>query len=179
MDKKEREELKHDLINRHWTEELHLGLQEIDEEDAIKIVESMNEEEIIYKVNSRRFQQDYIADYLEYLWEISEKSFWKHVKETFNENVGLLWSDNMFYFERLCYENIPSSILSVVVEYIGCCADEEKQDLELLGCIIKSQAEDFNRLAEIKNTISSFPVKNGKIANRRITEMINKPCHYL
>lgn len=179
MDKKEREELKHDLINRHWTEELHLGLQEIDEEDAIKIVESMTEEEINYKVNLRRFQQDYIADYLEFLWEISETSFWEHVKATFNENVGLLWSDNMFYFEKLCYENIHSSMLMVVVEYIGNCADEEKQDLELLGCIIKSQVEGFNRLAEIKNIISSLPGKNAQIAKRRVTELINKPCHYL
>ena len=179
MDKRELAELKNDLINRHWTEELHLGLQEIDEQDAIKIVESMNEEEINYKVNFRKFQEDYIADYLEYLWKISETSFWVHVKATFNEDVGLLWSDNMFYFERLCYENIPSSMLNVVVEYIGACADEEKQDLELLGCIVKSQAENFNRLPEIKNIISSLPLKNGQIAKRRVAEMVNKPCHYL
>ena len=70
-------------------------------------------------------------------------------------------------------------MLRVVVEYIGNCADEEKQDLELLGCIIKSQVEGFNRLAEIKNIISSLPGKNAQIAKRRVTELINKPCHYL
>lgn len=179
MDKKELEELKTDLINKHWTEELHLGLQEIDEDDAKKIVESMDEEDINYKVNFRTHQQDYIADYLEYLWEISETSFWKHVKATFNEEVGLLWSDNMFYFEKLCSYKIPSSMLSVVVEYIGSCDDKEKHDLELLGCIIKSQVENFKRLQEIHNIISSFPVKNRYVANSRITEMIHKPCEYL
>ena len=179
MDKKELAKLKNDLINRHWTEELHLGLQEIDEEDAKSIVESMDEEEINYKVNLRTHQEDYIADYLEYLWEISEVSFWKHVKAIFNKNVGLLWSDNMFYFERLCYEDIPSSMLSIVVEYIGTCDDKERQDLELLGCIIKSQVENYKRQPEINNIISSLPVEIGHIAKRRITEMIQTPCNYL
>ena len=179
MDKKELEEIKTNLINKHWTEELHLGLQEIDEDDAKKIVESMNDEEINYKVNFRTYQEDYIADYLEYLWDISEISFWKHVKATFNEDVGLLWSDNMFYFEKLCNYRIPISVLGVVVEYIGSCDDKEKQDLELLGCIIKSQVENFKRLQEIQNIMSTFPIENRHIANRRITQMILQPCNYL
>ena len=70
-------------------------------------------------------------------------------------------------------------MLSVVVEYIGSCDDKEKHDLELLGCIIKSQVENFKRLQEIHNIISSFPVKNRYVANSRITEMIHKPCEYL
>jgi hypothetical protein len=179
MDKNEIEKLKFDLVNKHWTEELHLGLQEIDEEDARAIVESMDDDDINYKVNARRYQEDYIADYLEFLWEISEISFWKHVKATFDENVGLLWSDNMFYFEMLCHERIPSDVLSKIISYVGSCDDEEKQDLELLGCIIKEQVENFGRLPEIKNLISSLAEKQRYIAKKRTNEMINQQCNYL
>ena len=179
MDKKELEELKTDLVNKTWTEDLHSGLQEIDEDDARLIVESMDEDDINYKVNSRLYQEDYIADYLEYLWEISETSFWKHVKATFNKHVGLLWSDNMFYFEKLCSYKIPSSMLSLVIEYIGSCDDKEKQDLELLGCIVKSQVENFKRLQEVQNVIHSLPVNSRDVANSRITKMIHEPCKYL
>ena len=31
----------------------------------------MTDSEVFSKVNNRRFQEDYIADYIEYLWTIS------------------------------------------------------------------------------------------------------------
>lgn len=179
MSEKKLVDQKNELMNEYWTENFHLSLQELDEDDAVKIVESLDEDEINFRVNARRYQEDYIADYLEYLWEISPESFWTHVKATFNEQVGLLWSDNMFYFERLCYENIPSNILFTIVDYIGNCPDDEKQDLELLGCIVKSQVELHKRLPEIKNLITSLSKEPADIANRRVIQMTNDQCSYL
>lgn len=178
MDQTERNKLKHSLLNEHWTEDLHHGLKEIDKEDAKLIVESLDDNEINYKVNLRKFQEDYIADYIQYLWEISPASFWKHVKMTFNNEIGLLWSDNMFYFERLCQENISHDILHMVVEYIGKCSEEEKQDLELLGDIIKSQAEDHDRLEEIKQITASLPADISHTTSARIDAMLQQRYQY-
>lgn len=79
-----------------WTEDLHHSLEELQPEDAKKIIESMTDDEIYQKVNNRKFQEDYIADYLEYLWDISESSFWKHVKTTLDVN------QNLWLFVTLC-----------------------------------------------------------------------------
>ncbi|MCD4741589.1 MAG: hypothetical protein K8R67_03760 [Desulfobacteraceae bacterium] len=178
MDQDERENLKFDLLNMHWTEELHDGLKEIDEEDAKSIVESMDEEEITYKVNPRRFQEDYIADYLEFLWEISEVSFWKHVKTTFAKEVGLLWSDNMFYFDQLCDEEFPQDVLIELINFIVVCDPDCEQDINLLGCILKEQIANFDRLPEIKKIVSSLPKKQKTEANKRINLMIQMDCDY-
>ena len=115
MDKKELEEKRKELMQPGWTEDLHYGLKELTTDDAKNIVESMTEDEIWRKVNNRRFQEDYIADYLEYLWGISENSFWKHIEKTLDIDQDLLWSDNMFHFEKLCQERIPDNILIVLL----------------------------------------------------------------
>ncbi len=79
MNEKEINKIMRTLMGPDWTENLHEELKVLQPEDSKKIVESMTDSEIFQKVNARRFQEDYIADYLEYLWEISETAFWKHV----------------------------------------------------------------------------------------------------
>ena len=163
-----------------WTENLHHALEELQAIDAKQIVESMNETEIYSKVNNRRFQQDYIADYLEYLWDISEEAYWKHVVITLDLEVGILWSDNMSHFEKLCNEKIPSEVLKAVLDFaIGCTVEENyKQDYEAIGCVIRAQVKKFNRIAEINKYTSSLGKEKEKEANRRINEMIKTKCHY-
>ncbi|MDP2925114.1 MAG: hypothetical protein Q8N99_01955, partial [Nanoarchaeota archaeon] len=76
MTENEIKKLKEELIKSYWTEDLHLKLTELQAEDAKRIVESMDNFEIFEKVNNRQYQQDYIEDYLEYLWKISEPAYW-------------------------------------------------------------------------------------------------------
>jgi len=127
MNDKELNDIKKELMKPDWTENLHHALEELQPEDAKKIVESMTDNEIYRKVNNRRFQEDYIADYLAYLWDISESSFWKHVKTTLDVNQDLLWSENMFHFEKLCSENIPNDVLVAVIKYAVECPENQKQ----------------------------------------------------
>lgn len=101
----------------YWTENYHLSLEEMNKEDAIQDVESMSHDEIEWKVNMRRYQQDYIADYLEYLWEISPKSFWAHILVMFSSETELLLSDNMKFVSILCNEVAPKEVISAIVKY--------------------------------------------------------------
>lgn len=178
MNEKELKEKKMELMKPDWTENLHDSLKELQQEDAKKIVESMTDHEIYMKVNNRTFQEDYIADYLEYLWDISEDSFWKHVKTTLDVNQNLLWSDNMFHFKMLCFENIPNDVLNAVIKYAVECSENEKQDLDAIGCVIKAQVTDYGKLGEIKKYISLLDKDKQVLANARIAEMIKCECSY-
>ncbi|MGR3179020.1 MAG: hypothetical protein ACUZ8E_13285 [Candidatus Anammoxibacter sp.] len=179
MNNDEIERQKAELIKEYWTEDFHYGLKELDHEVAKKIVESMNHLEISRKINVRRSQEDYIADYLGYLWEISEASFWKHVIISLNIEVGLLWSDNMLYFNKLCNERIPNDVLIAVLNFAVGCKGNCGDDIGVIGCVIKAQVERFGRLSEIKNYVSQLKKELQDAANTKINEMINKKCNYL
>ena len=101
----------------HWTEEYHDTLKDMNPNDAIKDVESMSDHDVLYRVNMRKFQQDYIADYLEYLWELSPKDFWRHIEIMFSDETEFLLSDNMNFVCILCNEVAPVSVINSVVKY--------------------------------------------------------------
>ena len=176
MNDKELEKKKKELMKPDWTENLHHALEELQTEDAKKIVESMTDREIYQKVNIRRHQEDYIADYLEYLWEISETAYWRHLKSTLDVTVGILWGADMPHFRKLCTCEIPDDVWQAVLEFAIDCDD--KQDIEAIGCVMKAQAEKFGRLKDIKNYISRFDEEIKDSANKKIQEMLMKKCNY-
>lgn len=90
MDNKKLSEKKQELMKPDWTENLHHELQELPLQEAKWIVENMTDSEIFSKVNNRRFQEDYIADYIEYLWTISPIAYWKHIIASLSPNIGAL-----------------------------------------------------------------------------------------
>jgi hypothetical protein len=178
MNSKKLLELKKELMRPDWTESLHDALKELDLKDSKKIVESMTDTEIYSKVNIRTHQEDYIADYLEYLWDISKIAFWKHVKMTFNLEKGLLWSDNLYYLETMCRVSIPKDVLIAVIEFMIGCEDGD-QDNDLLVCILKAQVELFDRLGEINEYINKLDLKKQVIADSKIQQLLQKKCDYL
>lgn len=180
MKKSGLEKLKRELMKPGWTEDLHHSLEELSPEDAKIIVESMSDTEIYRKVNNRQFQEDYIADYLEYLWGISETAYWKHVKSTLNLKHGILWGDHMSHFEKMCKYEIPDDVLKAVFDFAIAVEikDNYKQDFEAIGCVIKAQADDFGRLNEIKKYISLLEKEKQDTANERIDLMLKCKCNY-
>lgn len=180
MTDKEIEKRKTELMKPGWTEDLHHSLEELQPEVAKTIVESMTDNEIYRKVNNRQFQEDYIADYLEYLWEISETAYWKHVKNTLDLEHGILWGDHMSHFEKMCQNKIPDDVLKAVLDFALSVEvkDNYKQDFEAIGCVVKAQVENFKRLDEIKKYISSLEKAEQILANVRIKEMIKCDCNY-
>jgi len=70
MNNKELKILKKELLEAPWTEDVHEGLKKLKPVDSKKIIESLDKTEIYSLVNVRHCQEDYIADYIEYLWDI-------------------------------------------------------------------------------------------------------------
>lgn len=62
-----------------WTENLHHELQKLPSQEAKWIVENMTSLEAVSKVNNRRYQEDYIANYIESFWSIIPSACWKHI----------------------------------------------------------------------------------------------------
>ncbi len=178
MNNKELIKKKNQLLNEDWTEDLHHGLQKLEPECAKQIVESMDDSEIYSKINIRHCQEDYIADYLDYLWEISKLAYWKNVIISLDVEVGILWSDNMSYFERLCNNIIPDDVLKAVFDFAIDSEKDSHQDLDAIGCVIKAQVEKFGRMDIIKKYISDLNNDVQDFANKRVFSMINQTCKY-
>ncbi|WP_291286938.1 hypothetical protein [Flavobacterium sp.] len=169
---------KDELMSESWTEDLHLSLQDFHPDVARKIVDSMDLHDVYLKVNQRAFQEDYIADYLEYLWDISENAYWTHISISLDPEVGLLWSDNMSHLKRLCMTRIPADILMAVVLFL--INDERNiyQDTEAIGFILKAQVEKFDRLEEIISYIKCLKLKNENNIIQQVEELIKKEANY-
>ncbi len=180
MNDKELKETKMELMKPDWTENLHHALEELQPEDAKIIVESMTDSEIYRKVNNRKFQEDYISEYIDYLWEISEPTYWKHIIISLDTTVGILWGDDMAHFKKMCNHRIPDDVLKAVLDFAIAVEvkDNYKQDFEAIGCVVKAQVEKFKRLDEINKYISSLEKDKQVIADTRLKEMIKCKCNY-
>jgi len=171
--------LRDELMKPDWTETLHDELKELTEIDANKIIESMTDAEIYQKVNNRRFQGDYIADYLCYIWEINELAFWKQIKITFDNEIGILWGDDMQHFRIMCENKVPKDVLFTMINYIVFDSRQEsKNDLNAIGCVIKAQVKKYWEWSEIKKYILGLPdIENNEVLNF-IKKLIKQKCPY-
>ncbi|BAK73251.1 hypothetical protein [Arcobacter sp. L] len=169
----ELEKIKENLMSFFWTEDLHYGLEELDDEDVKEIVESMNDDEIALKVNRKRHQQDYIADYLKYLWNISEIAFWRHIDMLFYDNDEFLSSDNMFFYEQLCQEKIPSKTLALAIDYLRNFETMNSYEYGNLSEIIKNQVENYQRLDEVKLIVSTYTGHDLNFMKLKLTEILD------
>jgi hypothetical protein len=179
MNNNEIEKFKNELMKEHLVEDRHHALSKLKSEDAKRVVESMNEREIYRNVNVRQFEEDYIADYLRYLWDISEAAFWNHVKISLDINKGILWADHMFHFDKMCNVKIPEYVLITVLDFVVQIDKDSKQDYEAIGCVIKAQIEKFGRQTEIDDYISLLGNNRKNSTTKKIQEMISCECRYL
>lgn len=90
-----------------WTEERHHFLEKLSPEVAHNLLKLLDKDDLEIIVNHRKFQQDYIGDYLSYLWNLDEDSFWKHLGKTFESEEGLLIYDNNVHIEIMCAYDMP------------------------------------------------------------------------
>ncbi|QXU41468.1 hypothetical protein [Pedobacter sp. D749] len=178
MTNEERDEFLSQIDNDLDIENIHRELKALSKVDAKQIVDAMSERKIDLNVSVRRFQEDYIADYIEFLWDISKTSFWKHVIISLSIENGLLWSDNMFHFERLCDTKLPEDVWYAVMDFAVNADDDNKQDLDTIACVIRAQCLKFNREKSLRGFIRSCPKESWEITTKRIDKMIITPCTY-
>lgn len=179
MDNKKLSEKKQELMKPDWTENLHHELQELPLQEAKWIVENMTTSEIESKVNNRRFQEDYISDYMQYLWTISPNAYWKHIIITLNPNIGILWGGDMPHFRNMCTVKIPVDVLHAALSFAIFHDDKNKQDSEAIGCVIKAQIDKFGRIDEIKEYIFSLPEDQRAFAKEKVFEYVKQECGYI
>jgi hypothetical protein len=108
--------MKKNFFSEQWVEQRHHYLKSLSPRDARRLAESLTPDEIVTNVNVRRFQQDYIADYLDDLWSISHGAFWNHVTVMLKHPEGIIMSDNMFYQDTMSGYSVPHSVWSAMVE---------------------------------------------------------------
>ncbi|MCX6858400.1 MAG: hypothetical protein NTV80_26275 [Verrucomicrobia bacterium] len=141
----ETRELKKSFNSLLWTEERHHFLRDLSLAKARKLLSALTPNEIARTVNVRRFQEDYIGDYLADLWAIDIESFWKHLIKVFDSEDGILIYDGYDYVDVLCTRDIPTSVWLAILEslltgnksYIE--GDHSDYACELLGRIIDFQ----------------------------------------
>jgi hypothetical protein len=181
MNSEELEQQKSMLMKPGWTEDLHRALKKLDASDAKAIVDSMTQEEIWTKVNQRGRQNDYIADYIEYVGELSESAYWKHIIATLDVSTGVLWSDNMSHFKRMCETRIPGMILHAVLKFALAQGLKERnlQDYETIGCVVRAQVKRFNRMNEIQHYIATLDSETQTQVKSIIADMISTDCKYI
>ncbi|PKQ82987.1 hypothetical protein AOX56_00240 [Aeromonas sobria] len=179
MQEEDLAEFKKKFMGFCWTEELHYALKDLSSDDAKKLVESMSVVEIDRKVNIRRHQEDYIADYIEYLWEVSETAYWKHIIVSLRDDVGLLWSDNMSHVERMCNNEIPDDVLEAVLLFIcEICERDNMFDFEALSEVIKSQVNDFSNRHKIESFANRLSISHKKMFLDKIELMLSSEEAY-
>ncbi len=178
MNNKDLVKRKKEIMKNVWVEDRHHDLQKLPKEDAVQIVESMTKTEIYMNVNMRRMQGDYIADYLDYLWEISKPAFWKHINTSIDLKEGILWGGDLNYIRIMCSEVIPKEVLISVIKFITFYKKDFIQDFEIIGCVVKAQVEKFGRLPEINDIITGFDNPNQLIAHAQVNEMVARECSY-
>jgi len=174
--------IKDSIIGEIWTEDFHHSLAEYGPEVAKQVIESMSDDEIEIKVNARRFQEDYIADYLRYLWDISKKSYWHHIYISIDERAGLLWNDHMNHFAKMCNNKIPKKVLKKILRfYISFRKKPDdffENDIDLISCVLKAQIKTFGRWKDVENILEKFDLEDSKQFKKDIKALIKSECQY-
>lgn len=182
MTDKEIKSKKKELMKERWTEDMHHSLKDFEPEIAKKIIDSMTDSDIYIRVNQRTFQEDYIADYLRFLWDISEEGFWKHIIISLDPEIGILWGDHMPHFEKMCSNKLPDEVLKKIISFLIHYKSEFKNqyemDIDAIGCVFKAQINDFNRLNEIKEHIASLNIENKDEVIQKIESFATSNCKY-
>ncbi|GHV92712.1 hypothetical protein AGMMS50268_32150 [Spirochaetia bacterium] len=181
MDQDYIEEKKEKFMAYEWTEDFHNDLSELPEEEAIQIIDSMTDEDIDFRVNARLHQEDYIADYLMFLWEINPDAFWKQIKATFDNNAGLLWGGDMLHLRIMCKELIPDDVLLKLLDFVVHLDLSNKLAIEnfnAIGCIIKAQINRYDRFQWISENIQKIKFNNVD-TSKVLRKLIDCKCKYM
>ncbi|WP_452222156.1 hypothetical protein [Lacinutrix salivirga] len=173
--------LKKKLLKERGTENFHLALEELQPDVARKVVESLTPDEIYVKVNHRTFEEDYICDYIDYLWDISSKAFWRHVYHVLDEEEGILFGGDMIYFGRMCDNLVPKKILfKLIYLYSNRNNDNfniDEMGVAAIGCVLRAQTKKFDRWKTIKKHLRSN-YSNHKILKKEIKKLTKTKCTY-
>jgi hypothetical protein len=106
------------VMGEHWTEDAHQYLEQLQEDTAIRVLEALLPEQMFSLVNYRSRQEDYIGDYLTYVWGASPDAFWRHIEQTFTSEEGLLMCDRTDIDDVLTSEDMPVAVWMTLLRFV-------------------------------------------------------------
>jgi len=106
------------ISNEPWTEDAHQYLENLEESTAIDVLNALPPEQIDQLVNYRHRQEDYIGDYLEFVWKLNPDAFWSHIEHTFTSADGMLMYDLDGVQQVLTSENMPLTVWMTLLKNI-------------------------------------------------------------
>lgn len=155
-------EIYDEFMSFSWTEERHDYLKSLPPDVAHRLLRVLNSDDLEVIVNYRRFQHDYIGDYLKDLWELDEESFWEHIGKTFESPEGLLVYDHDAHIQVMCSYDMPQRVWmlllsSILGAYRGQLV-ERKADyaVDVLSEIVYFQTEKATKRQERREALSEW-----------------------
>ena len=174
---------KEEFFSEYWVESRHDLLKSLRPEEAKELVETFDDSEVHRNVNSRRYQEDYIGDYLEELWDISKESFWQHIKVSWRHPEGTVIGDHNFHIGIMKTEHVPDDVWA---EILNSLTSEESywMFMDFWHDIIINQTMNLKwkvrRQKQLLEWFSELDEKDKKLAGKRLREIFdNKPPDWL
>ncbi|MCE9610617.1 MAG: hypothetical protein K8R23_10525 [Chthoniobacter sp.] len=173
-----------DFLALPWTEDRQKYLSHLPRAAAIQLLRGIDESGLEIVVNHRRFQEDYIGDYLKYVSEIDLKSYWAHIEAMFKSPEGILIYDGTSHVEMMTSHDMPERVwLALLASVINAHRNllrsgKEWFELTLLKQIINYQincSAGKTRKRELLETwISSLSEPDRVMAAKYIEEYSDK-----
>ncbi|WP_369929388.1 hypothetical protein [Xanthomonas sp. NCPPB 2632] len=137
-----------------WTEDRHEYLTSLPLDVAKALLALLTEDDLAIIVNERRFQEDYIGDYLAYLSGIDEAIYWEHLGKTFESSDGLLSYDNDDHIRSMETKDMPLKVWNQLLTSLFSAHACELRSrnygypLECLPNVVRFQTEATRDLGE-------------------------------
>jgi AcrR family transcriptional regulator len=147
-----------------WTEDRHKFLMTLPEDVAGKVMRALTPDDLHDTVNRRRYQEDYIGDYLEDVFDIDREVFWEHVGKSFESTEGLLIYDSHNLVSFMSSEPMPVSVWErllncmVKAHLTGLATATSTYEAEIFSEVIRYQTAHVERGAEKREALRSWLV---------------------
>ncbi|VVM54208.1 hypothetical protein [Pseudomonas fluorescens] len=158
-----------EFMNCDWTEHRHDYLISVSPEIAKAILALLTPDDINRIVNARRFQADYIGDYLEYISELDEAIHWVHLEKTFDSEDGFLLYDGDAHVRAMEERQIPMSLWHLLLDNLSALAC----DMDLTG-VIHYQTEQADDRGEKRNALITLASSMDEEDNAVLTELVRQ-----
>lgn len=164
------------FFSYYWIEQRHGFLKSLPIDNQKHLVDSFSENEIDINVNYRRFQEQYICDYIDYLWQVSKRSFWKHIAMSLKNPEGLIPSEDDFSIKIMETEWMPKYVFKPLIKALERLVRESEDPISDIFCetyaqIICSKLSDDTEQERLK------PIALDWFGNLGIRE--RRRIHYL
>lgn len=156
-----------EFMSLGWTEDKHDYLTTVSPEVAKAILALLTPDDIDRIVNVRRFQADYIGDYLEFISDLDETIYWAHLEKTFEAEEGFLLYDGDAHIAAMEEKQIPMSLWNLLIDNFLTMDDD-------LAGVIFNQTERFADRDEKRSALLAIASGMDDEDKARLAELVGR-----